>query len=112
MKTLIDSASKVCGSDSKLAKRMDVAQSVISDMRHRGRTVTPETAMLLADIAGEDIEAAIMESILSRSEGTKRGEVLREISKKMVKNRNYWLGFDTAFSLCAKQKKDEKFGRR
>lgn len=84
MKTLIDKASKMCGSDAALAKRMGVAQSVISDMRHRGRTVTPETAAELADIAGEDAREAAIAAILERAKGTRREGVLREVLGKAV----------------------------
>ena len=80
--TLIDKASAKCDGDAALARRMGVAQSVISDMRHRGRTVTPETAAELAAIAGEDPREAMVDAVLERSKGTRREGVLREILGK------------------------------
>ena len=82
--TLIDKASEVCGGDSKLAKRMGVTPSVISDMRHRGRTITPETAAELADIAGEDAREAAIQAMIERAKGTRREGVLREILGKAL----------------------------
>jgi hypothetical protein len=63
---------------------MGVSQSVISDMRHRGRTVTPETAIELADIAGENPLEAMADAVLERSKGTRREGVLREILGKAL----------------------------
>lgn len=82
--TLIDKASEMCGGDAKLARRMGVAQSVISDMRHRGRTITPETAIELADIAGVNPLEAMADAVLERSKGTRREGVLREILGKAL----------------------------
>lgn len=83
MNTLIDKAAKVCGSDAALAKRMGVKPTVISMLRH-GRTITPETAAELADIAGEDARDAAIQAVLERSKGTRREGVLREILGKAL----------------------------
>lgn len=83
LKTLIDKASKVCGSDQALAKRIGVLPSVISMLR-RERTITPETAAELADIAGEDAREAAIQAIIERSKGTRREGVLREILGKAL----------------------------
>lgn len=82
IETLIDKASKTCGSDAQLARKMGISQSTISDMRHRGRTVTPETAAELAAIAGEDAREAAIEAIVQRAKGTRRESVLRGILGK------------------------------
>lgn len=84
LKTLIDKASEVCGSDSALALRMGVAQSVISDMRHRGRTITPETAAELADIAGLDARQAAIAAIIVRARGTRREGAMQKILGKAL----------------------------
>ena len=81
--TLIDKASKVCGGDSALADRMGVKANVISMLRH-GRTITPETAAELADIAGEDAREAAIAAILDRAKGTRREGVLREVLGKAL----------------------------
>lgn len=83
IKSLIDKASKVCGGDIELAKRMGTHAQSLSNMRHGKRTITPETAMELADIAGENVYDAAMTAILTRSEKTRRGEVLKAIVGKL-----------------------------
>ena len=82
-KTLIDKASKVCGSDASLAYRMGVKAPVISMMRGK-RTITPETAAELADIAGVSVKAAVYQSMIERAVGTRREGVLREILGKSL----------------------------
>lgn len=84
IKTLIDKASKVCGSDAALAYRMGVKAPVISMMRTGARTITPETAAELADIAGESVKAAVYQAMIERSAGTRREGVLREILGKSL----------------------------
>lgn len=82
LKTLIDKASEICGSDAALAIKMGIGQSCISDMRHRGRTITPETAAELADIAGLDARQAAILAIIVRAKGTRREGAMREILGK------------------------------
>lgn len=84
IKSLIDRASESCGGDTNLAKRMGVSQTVISDLRHERRTITPETAAELADLAGEDAREAAISAMLERSKGTRREGVLREILGKAL----------------------------
>jgi len=83
IKTLIDKATEVCGSTNALAERMGVKPNVISMLR-AGRTITPETAAELADIAGEDAREAAIQAILERAKGTRREGVLREVLGKAL----------------------------
>ena len=82
--TLLDKASKVCGSDSELARQMGLHRVDISQMRSGKRTITPETAAELADIAGEDAREAAISAILERAKGTRREGVLREVLGKAL----------------------------
>lgn len=84
IKTLIDKASEICGGDAALAKRMGVTAGVISDLRHDRRTITPETAAELADIAGIDALQAMADAVIARNKGTRREGVLREILGKAL----------------------------
>lgn len=81
IKTLIDKASKVCGSDKHLAERMGIQPTVISMLR-KDRTITPETAAELAAIAGENPREAAISAIIERAKGSRRGEVLKAILGK------------------------------
>lgn len=83
LKTLIDKASKVCGSDAALAERLGVAPQVVSMLRKK-RTITPCTAAELADIAGDDAREAAIQSIIESAKGTRREGVISEILGKGV----------------------------
>lgn len=82
--TLIDKASKVCGSDAALARRMGIGRSMVSLMRSGDRKITPETAAELADIAGEDAREAAIAAVLENARGTRREGVLRDILGKAL----------------------------
>jgi transcriptional regulator with XRE-family HTH domain len=81
--TLLDKASEMCGSDAELARKMGVNRQEIYALR-KGRTVTPEVAAELADIAGVDPLQAMADAVIERNKGTRRETVLREILGKAV----------------------------
>lgn len=78
MKTLIDKAIKVCGSGKELARRLGVNQTVVSMMKN-DRTISPEMAAILADIAGDNAREAAIEAMVFNAIGTKREALLAEI---------------------------------
>jgi len=84
VETLIDKASKKCGGDTKLANRLGVPKSVVSELRHGKRTLTPETAAELADIAGVDAREAAIAAIIDRARGTRREGRIREVLGKAL----------------------------
>lgn len=84
VKDLIDKASKVCGSDSKLAERMGVHRVVIAEMKAGKRAISPATAAELADIAGEDARQACIDAVIESAKGTRREGALREILGKAL----------------------------
>jgi DNA-binding transcriptional regulator YdaS (Cro superfamily) len=84
VETLIDKASKACGNDTKLAKRLGISVQVMSDLRTGRRTITPETAAELADIAGDDAREAAIAAIIERSKGTRREGRLRDVLGKAL----------------------------
>lgn len=81
MITLIDKAIKTCGSVNELAKRLKMRPNVISMMRN-GRTITPDTAALLADVAGEDAREAAIQAVIENSKGTRHEGALQKILGK------------------------------
>ena len=83
-KTLIDKASKICGSDKALAERMGIYAADISHLRAGKRPLSPELAAELADIAGEDAREAAIAAIIMRNENNRKGAVLREILGKAL----------------------------
>ena len=81
MNTLIDRAVNVCGSAKELARRLGVAPSVISMLR-KNRTISPDTAALLANVAGEDAREATIQAVIANAKGTRNEGALREILGK------------------------------
>lgn len=81
MKTLIDKAIESCGSVKELARRLDVKPNVISMLR-KDRTISPDTAAMLAAVAGEDAREAAIQAMIENAVGTRREGVLREILGK------------------------------
>lgn len=79
--TLIDKASRVCGSQRALAVKMGVSEGTLSSMK-KGRTITPETAIELAHIAGESIHSAMFAAVMLKTKGTRREKVLKPIIEK------------------------------
>lgn len=82
--SLIDKASKVCGSDSELARRMGVHRVAIAEMRSGKRKISPETAAELADLAGDDAREAAIQTMIENAKGTRREGALREILGKAL----------------------------
>ena len=80
--TLIDKASRVCGSYTALAKRMGIPVQNVSLMKAGKRPISPATAAELADIAGEDARQAAIDAVIESAKGTRREGVLREILGK------------------------------
>lgn len=82
--SLIDKASKLCGNDAALARRMGVTQAMISQLRANKRPMTPEVAAELADIAGEDARQAVIDAVIERTKGTRKEGAMREILGKAL----------------------------
>lgn len=74
IKTLIDKAAKVCGSQSALAANLDIHRSQLSEMKRGVRHISPEIAILIADIAMQNVADAALSAILENGQGTVRGE--------------------------------------
>lgn len=81
--TLIDKAAKVCGSQRALAVKMGLSEGTLSSMK-KGRTITPETAIELAHIAGESVHSAVFLAVMLKTKGTRREEVLKPILEKAL----------------------------
>lgn len=82
--SLLDKASRVCGSDTELAKRLGVQRAFVSQMRGGHIKISPSTAAEMADIAGEDARQAAIDSLIENAKGTRREGVLREVLGKAL----------------------------
>lgn len=84
VETLIDKASKVCGSDAALARRMGIYPADVSNLRAGKRPLSPELAAEFADIAGEDARQAVIDAVIERNAAGKKGHLLKEILGKAL----------------------------
>lgn len=81
-KTLIDKAAKICGSDAELCRRAQISPALLSLMRSGKRAMTPVTAAVLADIAGEDARTTALDAVIESAKGTRLEHAIREILGK------------------------------
>ena len=82
--SLLDKASKACGSDSELARQLGVQRAFVSQMRSGRVKISPSTAAEMADLAGEDARQAAIDSLIENAKGTRREGVLREVLGKAL----------------------------
>lgn len=76
LKTLIDKASQICGSNGKLAKELKVSPTLVNDWKHGRKRCAPEDIALIAEQAGLDAEKWLQRGTLWKWEGTPKGERL------------------------------------
>lgn len=82
--SLIDIAGEKCGSFYALSKRIDLAQSTITEIRKGKRPLPVDVVPELAELAGVHVDEAIHQVLMERAAGTKREGVLREILGKAL----------------------------
>ena len=93
---LIQQAAARAGNESKLAAMIDETRHHVNAWKHGKRTCSIEAQMLMADIAGQDVETVMRDALLERNAGTARGEKLAAALKKGTAV----LGGATALTLC------------
>lgn len=84
VKTLIDSAVKVVGSKSKLARALGVTPQKVNGWISGESTCSPEDRARLAGFAREDALQELVRATLEKTEGTLRGEQLRQVLGKWL----------------------------
>lgn len=83
--TLIDKASKICGSKKALAEELGVMPQHIGQWASGARTCMPDDIAAMAIIAGFDAMQFLARATVQRTEGTKKGLVLaRGLGKTLV----------------------------
>lgn len=73
---LIDKASSIAGSDSKLARLIGAQPQNVSNWRHGSKPCPPEIQALLAHAAGLDPLAELARATVRKFEGEKKGDLL------------------------------------
>lgn len=96
---LIEKAAAVVGSESKLAKSMGIPQTNISNWKAGTRTCTPEDRARLAGFAREDAVQELVRATLEKTEGTLRGDQLRQVLGKWLHQTTGALGGAFALGL-------------
>lgn len=99
LNALIAKASGVVGSDAKLARAMGIAQANISLWKAGTRTCTPEDRARLAGFAREDAVQELVRATLEKTEGTLRGEQLRQVLGKWLHQTSAAIGGVFALGL-------------
>lgn len=79
---LIEEAGLIAGSEYKLAKRMGIPQTMLTDWKAGRRACSPADRAILAGIAGQDAKDELVRATLEREEGTRRGLLLGELLGK------------------------------
>jgi hypothetical protein len=97
VKTLIDEASMRAGNDRRLAKMIEATPGNVCDWRTALRPCPLEAQILMAAIAGRDVDGVIKDALIERNAGTARGEKLVSALGKGLMG----LGAATALTLCA-----------
>jgi DNA-binding transcriptional regulator YdaS (Cro superfamily) len=73
---LMDAAKNAHGSDYKVAKLLGRSPQEVSDWRAGRRAAQPEDHALLAALAGQDAEQALVRAVLAKHADTPKGERL------------------------------------
>ena len=86
MKTLIDKAAEVCGTQQLLAVHLGVHKSQLSEMKRGVRHISPELAILIADVASQNVADAALSAIIENGRDTPRGVRVQEVLGKAMIN--------------------------
>ena len=84
VKTLIDKAVEVCGTQAALALQLGIAPSQLSSLRNGTRHIAPDVAILIADIGKQNVEDAALAAIIENGMNTARGERVQAILGKSI----------------------------
>lgn len=76
IKTLIDKAAEMCGSQRELAEKLGVKPHHISEWKSGARKCQPDDQAAMAGIAGFDAMETLARATVEAAEGTKKHEVL------------------------------------
>ena len=83
-KTLIDKAAANCSSYNELAAKLGTSKQALSSMKQGKREISPETAVLLADIAKENAIQAMVDAVIERNKTGQKAEKIRAILGKVL----------------------------
>jgi hypothetical protein len=94
--SLIEDAAMKAGNESQLAKMVEETRHNVSAWKHGRRTCPLEAQVLMAAIAGRDIDQVMREGLIERNANTAKGEKLISALGKGLMG----IGGATALTLC------------
>lgn len=96
LKKLIEDAASIAGSEAQVSKILGIPQSHISEWKAGRRNCLPVDQARLAGIARQDALQQLVRATLESTEGTKRGEQLRQLLGKLLHPTGVATGFAVA----------------
>lgn len=103
---ILDLMKEHLGSDYKTAKALNIPQSRISEMRHRGGVLTDEQGMKAAEILDFPVEAIILSLAAERSLNSPAFKILTHLADKYdprkIASIAIFLAVPVAVYLCDK----------
>lgn len=99
LNSLIDAASKIAGSDGKLALSLGVPKQHVSQWRHGTKVCQPEDQALMAAVAGFDPVQTLARATVEYWEGKPKGDRLMRALGKRLRPIGAALGFAGAVAL-------------
>lgn len=93
---LIELAQIRAGNHAKLAEQIGVPFQHVSNWKNGKRTCTPEDRALLAHAAGLDPTPFLVDAMVEKHEGTKKGEVLKRALGKLKRGAGVTLSYGVA----------------
>lgn len=79
LEKLIEAAASKAGGYTKLAEELDIPHTHVSGWKAGTRTCSAEYRALMADIAGADPIAEVVQAIIDRSANKSRGERIKAV---------------------------------
>lgn len=79
LKKLIEAAASKAGGYTKLAEELDIPHTHVSGWKAGTRTCSAEYRALMADIAGTDPIAEVVQAIIDRSANKSRGDRIKAV---------------------------------
>jgi len=86
LEKLIDAAAAIAGSQSKLARILETDANIVTAWKTGRRACSAEDRALLADVAGVDPLAEVIEALLERVHGKPKEARLRQVLRTRLES--------------------------
>lgn len=101
LEKLIEKAEAIAGGCTKLAKELDIPHTHVSGWKAGTRTSSAEYRALMADIAGTDPLAEIVQAVIDRSSNKARSELIKKVLMERLRDvGNFYDSLRHLFARC------------